>query len=219
MQVLSLRSAPVAPDELFHRLSDPPQAAWGICCARSARDGFHAQWSSVGKEYRYRLRLDPRADAPWEPYSWSPGEQPRLTAKKLDVARLAGALRVLEGTRDFSAFHQASSSRCLRTIHRAELVESASGVLDIRIRGDRFGRQQIRFMVGAAAAVAAGALAEEDFLRSIAEAAPLPGVKAPARGLVLWDVHYPAAVDPFDAEERLRAAALPADPPFTALTL
>jgi len=219
MQVLSLRSAPVAPDELFHRLSDPAPSGWGICCARSARDGFHAQWSSVGKQYRYRLRLDPRADAPWEPYSWSPSEHPRLAARKLDVACLAGVLRALEGTRDFSAFHESSSSRGLRTIHRAELVESAGGVLDIRIRGDRFGRHQIRFMVGAAAAVAAGALAKEALLRSIEEAVPLPGVKAPARGLVLWDVHYPATVDPFDANDRLRSAALPPDPPFSALTV
>jgi len=67
--------------------------------------------------------------------------------------------------------------------------------------------------------VAAGVLAEEAFLRAIAEAALLPGVKAPAHGLVLWDVHYPATIDPFDANERLRAAALPPDPPFNALTL
>ena len=218
MQVLSLRSA-IAADELFRRLSDPPPSGWGICCARSARDGFHAQWSSAGKEYRYRLRLDLRADAAWEPYSWSPGEHPRLADRKLDLARLAGALRALEGTRDFSAFHESSSSRCLRTLHSAKLVESASGVLDIRIRGDRFGRHQIRFMVGAAALVAAGALAEEAFLRSIEEAAPLAGVKAPARGLVLWDVHYPSTVDPFDADDRLRPVALPADPPFRDLTI
>ncbi len=219
MQVLSLRSAPITPDELFRRLSDPPPFGWGICCARSARDGFHAQWSSVGKEYRYRLRLDPLADAAWEPYSWSPRDHERLATSELDVARLARALRALEGSRDFFAFHESSSTRCLRTVHRAELVESASRVLDIRIRGDRFGRHQIRFMVGAAAAVAAGALAEEDFLRSIEEAAPLRGIKAPARGLVLWDVHYPATVDPFHVGDRLRAPVLPPEPPFSALTI
>lgn len=218
MQVLSLRSAPIAAEELFGRLSDPPGRGWGVCCARSARAGFHAQWSSAGKEYRYRLRLDPRSAAAWEPYSWAPGEHPRLAASKVDLARLADALRALEGTRDFSAFHESSSARCLRTIQTAQLLDCRSGLLDIRIRGDRFGRHQIRFMVGAAAAVAAGQLAEEVFLRSIEQATPLPGLRAPARGLVLWDVCYPAAMDPFDRSDRARAAALPPEPPFTELT-
>ena len=47
------------------------------------------------------------------------------------------------------------------------------------------------------------------------DAESIPGLKAPGKGLVLWEVLYPAQVDPFSAAERASAAGLPADPPFT----
>ena len=214
MQVLSLRCATLSAEELCHRVGDEAERAWGICFARNAGKGFHAQWSTVGKEYRYRLSLDSRTHDAWQAYCWHPEEHPRLESRKIDVSRLARALQALEGTRDFGAFHESSSPRGPRTVDRAELVDAGRGLFEVRIRGDRFGRHQVRFMVGSATAVAAGALDEDAYLRAILEAAPLAGLRAPAHALVLWEVWYPRALDPFDAVDRASAGALLHAPPF-----
>jgi tRNA pseudouridine38-40 synthase len=213
MQVLSLRS-PVGPEELLGHLSAHPFPGFGISYARRAPDGFHAQWSTVGKEYRYRIRLgSPRADG-WAPFCWTLEDHPRLAGRPIDLEALARMLRALEGTRDFAAFHDRSSPRRTRTVRAARLFDLGSGLAEIRIAGDRFARYQVRFMVGSAVAVAAGAISPEAFLAALGGSEAIEGIKAPAAGLVLWEVHYPPAVDPFGEAERSEPHGLPAGPPL-----
>jgi tRNA pseudouridine38-40 synthase len=214
MQVLSLRLRQMRPEELLRHLSPQPFPGFGICYARCAPDRFHAQWSSVGKEYRYRLRLDPCGAPRWTSYSWAPADHPRLSGRKINLERLARALQCLEGTHDFAAFHENSSPRRPRTIGAAELIDRGAGLVDIRVLGDRFARHQVRFMVGSAVAVSAGTLSEDQFLEAVERAQRVDGIKAPAAGLVLWEVHYPRALDPFDPLDRAHPDGLPSEPPF-----
>ena len=158
----------------------------GIAAAVASPKGFHAQWSAIGKEYRYRFAVG-GAETEW---AWAaPGD-----VRPDKVQELLGRC---EGTHDFIAFHEKSSVRKRRTIESARLHERGGGVFEVRLRGDSFGRYQVRYLVGSALAVAAGLLSEERFLGALERGEPISGLKAPAHGLTLWEVRYPAELDPF----------------------
>jgi tRNA pseudouridine38-40 synthase len=213
MQVLSLRLRGLTLDDLQLRLCSRPFPGLGICSARPAPKGFHAQWSCGAKEYRYRLRLQ-SCPPGWENYSWAPIDDPRLRGHTFEVERVAEALRHLVGTHDFCAFHHASSARRPRSVLKAELVDLGAGLLEVRIVGDRFGRYQVRFMVGAAVAVGTGTLTMRAFIDAI-DGQRIDGIRAPAQGLILWEAHYPRALDPFAESERASALGVPSEPPFS----
>ena len=128
---------------------------------------------------------------------------------------MAQALRLAEGEHDFSAFHEKASARKPRRLHAAELVAlDPPGLFEARLRGDSFGRYQVRYLVGGAVAVACGALPAQEWAEALGSAREIAGLKAPAEGLVLWSVAYPEGLDPFTREERERAEGLPPGPPF-----
>jgi tRNA pseudouridine38-40 synthase len=202
MQVASIRAEHFDPDAL--RTALPEHV--GLALAKRAGKSFHAQWSASGKEYRYRLAAPP-APPGWAGSCWEP-------PWPVDLARFSALLRAAEGTRDFSAFHEKSSPIKPRTLSSAEVVELSSGVAEVRLRGNGFARYQVRYLVGSAAAAASGALPAEDFLAAVESAKSIAGFKAPGEGLTLWEVLYPADLDPFSAEERAAATGLPQEPPW-----
>ena len=215
MQVVSFR-VPVTmePDELGARLNAllPPGA--GVCLARRPPGPFHAQWRSIGKEYRYRLALGEPPEA-WGRFAWRTGDEPRLARRAPPPERIDELLRSCQGTRDFGAFHEKSSVRGQRTLSQARLVDLGGGIYEARLRGDRFGRYQVRYLVGSAVAAATGCLDGEAFTAAVERGAALAGLKAPAHGLVLWEVAYPPGDDPFTDGERTAPPGLPDEPPFS----
>ena len=88
------------------------------------------------------------------------------------------------------------------------------GIFGIRFASAGFARFQVRYLVGAAALVAAGIIPEENLFASLAGGTPVPGVRAAAEALVLWEVAYPQEIDPFSSEERQRPRGVPDEPPF-----
>ena len=202
MQVVSCRvPEPVPLDGLEHRLRFP--AALGVIHCVQAAPKFHPQWSCLRKEYRYRLLL--AADPAWEPFAWRTDVDPE------EVTRVLGHAL---GTHDFWAFHEKSSARRPRTIDRVD-AKTNGALVELCIEGDGFGRYQVRYLVGGAVAVARGELSEDDYVAGISHAREFAGVKAPAHGLILWDVRYPPQLDPFSADIRARADGLPSAPPFS----
>ena len=184
---------------------------WGVAAAVPAPDGFHAQWSSVSKEYRYRLATDPVPDA-WRGLVWEISAHPRLAGHAVNLAGLRAALERAVGTRDFSALHAPSSVRRARTLQVVSWRESEAGV-EVGLRGDAFGRYGVRLLVGGAALVAAGLLHTTQWERALEAAEAFDGLRAPASALSLWSVGYPDGLDPF-AGVRPR---LPDSPPFVPL--
>jgi tRNA pseudouridine38-40 synthase len=184
---------------------------WGIAAARAAPDGFHAQWSSVSKEYRYRLSTEPVPDD-WRGLVWEIGTHPRLAGQPVNLARLRQALERAVGTRDFSALHAPSSVRRPRTLEAISWRECGTGV-EVGLRGDAFGRYGVRLLVGGAALVAAGLLDTERWERALETAEAFDGLRAPAGALTLWSVSYPDGLDPFAGVP----PRLPALPPFVPL--
>jgi tRNA pseudouridine38-40 synthase len=215
MQVVSFRAPDgVSPERLQAELPPRLPEGLGLCLARRAHRDFHAQWSCSGKEYRYRLRLAP-GGARGEGSSWDVSGHPRLTGK-VTPERLSEVLQQARGTRDFIAFHEKSSPRKPRTLERVELVELGDGLFEARLSGSGFGRYQVRYLVGSATLTASGALPEAQWRAALESGETIEGLRAPAEGLVLWDVRYPPRVDPFSAEERNAAPGLPPEPPFVA---
>jgi tRNA pseudouridine38-40 synthase len=94
------------------------------------------------------------------------------------------------------------------------LGELAPHVFELRVLGDGFARYMVRYLVGGAVGVARGELKGSDFDAGVLEAKPFAGVRAPPQGLVLWEVSYPDAMNPFTESDRTGPALLPAGPPF-----
>ena len=204
MQVVSFRVLDTEgdPDEVAGRLNAVLPASMGIACSRVAKDKFHAQWRSVGKEYRYRIALSDQSA--WAPYSWRIDVEPQ---------RLNELLQRCVGTRDFIAFHEHSSQQMPRTVRSIDVVTLPGNLLDVRIVGDGFARYMVRYLLGSAVKVARGEVSEEAFMRGVNEAAAFTGLKAPARGLILWEVRYPFDFDPFFTD-RVSSNGVPKAPPF-----
>jgi tRNA pseudouridine38-40 synthase len=217
MQVVSVRLPEGdSPESLAQRLPPLLPEGLGLCLARRPHRSFHSQWSAAGKLYRYRVQLGGRVSEAWRPFACDVSEEPRLLGRPVRPERLAEVLSLAVGTRDFFSFHESSSPRKPRTLESATLHELGDGLFEARLTGDAFARYQVRYLVGSCLLTAAGLLPEEQLRAALETATPIPGLKAPAAGLVLWEVRYPAALEPFSPEERARAPGLPEGPPFLA---
>lgn len=143
-----------------------------------AHPSFHARASSCAKRYRYELaRIVPRADATaWE--------------------RAREALRGLDGLPALPGLSSPSRDRKpAPPLSRWSLGDD--GALELRARA--FRKHQVRNIAGHLAAIASG-YAEPDSLRVLAQRTrPWMGARAPADGLTLVAVEYPAELDPFSA--------------------
>jgi len=205
MQVLSLRVVEgVSAEEVAPRLAAHLPPTVGLVSSRPAKPKFHAAWTASGKEYRYRLAL---GEVPgWTQVSWRVDARPELVGE---------ALARQVGTRNFISFHDSSSAQKPRTVRSATLHELGGGLFEVRVRGDGFARYMVRYLVGSAIGVARGEISGEAYTAALEQAVPLYRIKAPAAGLVLWEVFYPDAMDPFSAEDRRSPRGLPGAPPFT----
>jgi len=150
--------------------------------------GFHARKHALGKEYVYRLS---RAAV------LSPLDSLFVvqTPDEIDVKRMAQAVEFLPGRHDFSAFALTGGAhgQPFRRIFSARW-EEAGEELRLRIVGEGFLRGMVRALVGTLIEVGTGRRSPESFAALLAgrprsEAGPT----APAHGLVLERVLYPAA--------------------------
>ena len=207
MQVLSMRLVEDIPvEEVAPRVNAQLSSALGLVTAARADRKFHAGFSANGKEYRYRL-VTPVAAAQrpqWRQWAWE---------ADFDETRLREALALFPGTRNYIGFSQKADPQHLRTVSALEVETLQSGVLDLRVHGSGFAKYMIRYIVSAAVLYAQQKVSLQQVVDALETGAHLKADKAPAQGLVLWQVKYPPELDPFSAEERARAA-LPAGLPF-----
>jgi tRNA pseudouridine38-40 synthase len=215
MQVLSVRSGTdVREEHLFQGLARNLPSDVGVCSVVRCDKRFHAQWSAAGKEYRYRLDFrSPATQGPWKDFAWRVAEDPQLRSGSIKPEAVSQLLEFCQGTHDFFCFHAKSSVRKPRTLRKASLVEMPNGPFEIRLWGDSFARYQARFLVGSCVSAAAGLIAPEDFRAAVQRCVPIRGIRAPAKGLVLWETFYPEALDPFRAQ-RAAPPNVPSEAPF-----
>lgn len=215
MQVVSVRlEEGDSPEALATRLPARLPAGLGLCVARKPHPSFHAQWSAEGKTYRFRVQLGGTVAPEWRPYVMNVADQPRLAPQVPSPERLAELLGMAVGQRDFIAFHENSSPRKPRMLESATVRELGGGLFEVVLRGNAFARYQVRYLVGSALLTAAGGLPEERWRAALEVGERIPGLKADPAGLVLWEVRYPAKLDPFTLAERAAPPGLPEGPPF-----
>jgi len=157
-----------------------------------APPAFHARNSVQRREYRYRLFCD-AAPGPVPRVGWRLPDPRSVIGTRIDLGAVRAFLSEQLGRQDRRRFTtRPIPGRDLETtLLEAEIRERAVPGYELRFVGDRFTRHLVRNWVGAAVTVGTGG--------------SLPigidgwhGVRAPGRGLILWDVALDP--DPFRTE-------------------
>lgn len=150
--------------------------------------GFHPRRQATGRSYRYQV-LVRAVRCPLR----------RRTHHRVDAleheAAMVEAWQELVGTHDFAAFRSAGSTDrgTIVTVTEARVAREGD-VLEFAITAISFLYHMVRRLVGAALAVGRGVLSLADFRRFLSEpgGSQRPAPTAPAHGLFLTDVTYPA---------------------------
>ncbi|MEX2122433.1 MAG: tRNA pseudouridine(38-40) synthase TruA [Woeseia sp.] len=149
---------------------------------------FHARYSARSRTYRYLILNRPARSSLYRDRAW-------WIHRPLDANRMHEAARYLHGAHDFSAFRAAGCQAL--TPHRevyALTIERHGEWLVVTVRANAFLQRMVRNMVGVLVAIGAGdeapgwagaVLESRDRTRG--------GIAAPAQGLTLIDVEYPAS--------------------------
>jgi tRNA pseudouridine38-40 synthase len=140
---------------------------------------FHARSSSIGKRYRYDFGVLKKNNFFLQPLDWD---------KAREALRRLENLPALPGLSSPSKDHRPAPP-----LTRWSL--SDAGVLELEAAA--FRKHQVRNIAGHLGAVAQG-YAKPESLRELAQRKrPWMGAMAPAQGLTLVQVLYPAEIDPF----------------------
>ncbi|MDM7832134.1 tRNA pseudouridine(38-40) synthase TruA [Cellulomonas edaphi] len=191
------RSDRPALDALVSRLAGvlPPDVV--VHRATVAPEGFDARFSAVRRRYAYRLSDDAALRDPllrghlvWH-------------RRPLDVGAMEAAAAPLVGLHDFAAYCKPRpDATTIRTLERYSWSRDEAGVVVADVQADAFCHSMVRSLVGAALAVGEGRRPVDWPAQLLAARARDAGVHvAPAHGLTLEEVEYPA-----DAEVASRAA-------------
>ena len=174
-----------------------------------APDDFHARYSAAGKRYEYRIWQGPVQPPFVRAWSWH-------LPHPLDIEAMGRAARALEGTHDFSAFQSAGGGvvSAVRTVRRACVErrdpppgvtgggdddddgggEAAGYLVAVQMEANGFLRHMVRAIAGTLVEVGAGRRPDASLLELLeSRDRGASGPTAPAHGLVLVRVVYPAA--------------------------
>jgi tRNA pseudouridine38-40 synthase len=188
----------LAPAEaLVRRLRGVLPADVRVHAAAPAPPGFDARFSALQRRYSYRVCDDPAGVPPLrrrDVVAW-----PRA----LDAAVMEEAAGALLGLHDFAPFcKRREGATTIRTLLEYGWGRDADGFVVARVVADAFCHSMVRALVGAVAAVGDGRRPAGWPLEVLAGGVRDSAVAvAPAHGLVLERVAYPA-----DAELAERAA-------------
>jgi tRNA pseudouridine38-40 synthase len=153
--------------------------------AQDAPADFHARFSALGKIYTYRI-LNRSVRAPLRlRYVWH-------LRQALDVAAMAGAGALLQGTHDFAAFQATGSAvkTTERTLAALTITREGDEVV-ISCTANGFLRHMVRNIVGTLVEVGQGTRMPADIKRIIdGRDRRLAGATAPPQGLYLVQVLY-----------------------------
>ena len=181
--------------------------------ARVVPAAFDARFSAVGRRYVYRIADagSPRDPARRGQVLWEAG--------RLDVAAMEASTAPLLGEHDFLSYcRPRAGATTIRTLRRLEWRRAATGdpggdagLVALTVEADAFCHSMVRSLVGAGIAVGRGRRppawpAALLAARSRRDAAPL----APAHGLTLEAVDYPADDELAAQAERARTLRGPA---------
>jgi len=198
----------VEPDQaLLRRLAGVLAPDLVVRGARLAPAGFDARFSAIWRRYAYRVAdsegvRDPltRAHVLWL--------RPR---RVLDLDQMTAAMTPLLGEHDFLPFcRPKASGTTIRTLQDLRWERDAAGLAVLHVRADAFCHRMVRSLVGVSLAVG-----EQDRTASwpceVLAAGKRDGSVpvAPARGLTLEEVGYPADTGLAERARVSRAVRVP----------
>ncbi len=150
-----------------------------------AAENFHARYHALDKTYLYKIWNREFSNPFARKYSMHIRE-------KLNVDAMKQASKYFLGTHDFTAFSNAKSKKksMERTIYSIT-IEQEEGMLSIRIRGDGFLYNMVRWMVGTLVEAGLGRIKPEEVTKIIeAKDRSKTGNLADACGLYLERISY-----------------------------
>lgn len=164
----------------------PPSIA--LQWAGEVTAGFHARHSAIRRIYRYYiLNRSARSALRRSRAAW--------IHRPLDADAMRSAAQALIGEHDFSAFRsvECQSHTAMRRVHRIR-VERAGEIVWLEIEANAFLHHMVRNIVGTLIEVQRSSDPSGAMARILtAGDRRAAGVTAPAAGLYLWRVEYPAA--------------------------
>lgn len=178
-----------------------PEGDVVVTRASLAPEGFDARFSPLWRRYEYRIA---DADAPRDPRRrghtvWH--------GASLDPAAMERGALTLLGLHDFATFCKPrEGATTIRTLQQFRWDREPDGVLVARLQADAFCHSMVRAMVGATIAVGEGRFGPDrlEELR-VAQTRTSDFKTAPAKGLTLTEVGYPADGELAGRAEQTRA--------------
>ncbi|MEO8307148.1 MAG: tRNA pseudouridine(38-40) synthase TruA [Pseudomonadota bacterium] len=175
--------------------------------ARAVPDHFHARYSASARTYRYCILNRPVRPA-------LAAGRVAFVYKPLQEQAMAEAGLLLLGTHDFSAFRAAEcqAKSPVRNLLQLRVQRHGEFIL-LEVTANAFLHHMVRNIAGLLIHVGAGEAAPE-LAREVLSGRNrrLAPATAPAAGLYLWRVQYPAVFGlPDDSDIMLSAAGCPAD--------
>lgn len=157
-------------------------------------DDFHARYAAQARDYRYWILVRTAPSALWRNRAYH-------CHYALDAGAMHVAAQALVGERDFSAFRAAAcqAKTARRQVHHVQVVQDGDW-LRLDVRANAFLHHMVRNIVGSLLEVGRG-LRDPGWIDELLTEGDRrqAGMTAPARGLSLRRVHYPARFDLPDA--------------------
>ena len=205
---LPLAVLPDDPERLVRRLARFLPDDVRVTGVRAVPDVFDARFGALRRHYAYRLGTAAHGSDPVrsrDTVSWP---------RPLDLDAMRTASAGLLGEHDFAAFcRRREGASTVRELQRLDWSEEDPGVLVARVSADAFCHSMVRSLVGALLAVGEGRRSP-GWTVSLLQ---LPGrsssvAVAPAHGLSLVGVDYPAEDELAARAFRTRAVRGPVSP-------
>lgn len=162
-----------------------------ILNASDEDERFDARRSVAHKCYRYRIYNAPARSAAVAGRVW-------WISHRLDLAAMERAAALIPGTHDFGAFRSTGcdANHTIRTVHASRLAVQKP-LVTYEIIGRGFLRNMVRIVVGTLVEVGAGRMTPEEVATLLRDGGRSEaGPTAPAWGLTLHSVAYPASRGP-----------------------
>ena len=151
---------------------------------------FHSRLNAVEKIYTYRLDMAKRAPVFERRYRYAVGES-------LDVESMKQGAGILCGTHDFKGFctGKTGNKSTIRTIYEIAILTEGTKI-DLQFRGNGFLYHMVRILTGTLIEIGQGKKTADSIIKILdSKDRQLAGFTAPAKGLCLTKVIYPACSD------------------------
>lgn len=159
-----------------------------VLSSEEVPEDFHARYSSRGKIYHYTILNRRMPSALYRNVAWH-------VEKRLNLKNMRLAAVCLVGKHDFSAFRASAcqAKTAVRTLKTLTIRKSGEFV-EVRLEADAFLMHMARNIVGTLVEVGLGRYKPGEVKGILASKdRTFSGRIAPARGLMLVEVHYPKA--------------------------